>query len=216
MLSRHLSIASLFSPGFYGRRLLLQADAGGDMAVRPELGKVESLPDRPRDLEFERAAPAYDLGCDVDHFTSQGVRVGRDRYDVTADILFEGLVEEERNAQEVVERGIGAKALKGKPLIGKLLEDAESQLASAAVMVACPEKLIEVGRKAVESNIVPLWEFTNETKRLEFTHSVDDLIPIKDYLFLIGKYKHLDTSQLELIEEIGDIRIEMLNNISKS
>jgi len=79
-----------------------------------------------------------------------------------------------------------------------------------------PEKLIEVGRKAVESNIVPLWEYSNATKRLEFTHPVDDPIPIKDYLFLIGKYKHLDTSQLELIEEIRDRRIEMLANISKS
>ena len=50
------------------------------------------------------------------------ISVGRDRYDVPADILLEGLVEEERYAHEVVERGIGAKALEGKPLIGKLFK----------------------------------------------------------------------------------------------
>lgn len=79
-----------------------------------------------------------------------------------------------------------------------------------------PEKLIEVGRKAVESNIVPLWEYTNETKNLEFTHPVDDPVSIKEYLFLIGKYKHLDESQLEFIEQNRDRRIEMLKNISNS
>jgi phenylglyoxylate dehydrogenase beta subunit len=79
-----------------------------------------------------------------------------------------------------------------------------------------PEKLIEVGRKAVESNIVPLWEYTSETKKLEFNHPVDDPISIKEYLFLIGKYKHLDESQLELIEQNRDRRIEMLKNISNS
>jgi len=106
------------------------------MPVRPELGKVESLPDRPRDLEFQCAAPTHDLCCDVDHFSSQGARIGCDRDYVTADILLEGLIEEERNAHEVVERGIGPKALEGKPLIGKLLEDVKGQLASTAVMVA--------------------------------------------------------------------------------
>ena len=134
-LSTHLSIAPPFSPGFFGGRLL-QADAGGDVAVRPELGKVERLPDRPRDLEFQRTAPTYDLCCDVDHFSSQGAWIGCERDDVLADILLEGFVEEERNAHEVVERGVGAKPLEGKPLIGKLLEDTEGQLAPAAVVVA--------------------------------------------------------------------------------
>jgi len=135
MLSTYFSITSPFSSSFCDG-LLLQTDAWGDVAVRPELGKIESLPDRPRDLEFQRTAPTYDLCCDIDHFPSQGARVGCDRDDVTADIFFEGLVEEERNAHEVIERGIGAKALERKPLVGKLLEDAEGQLAPAAVMVA--------------------------------------------------------------------------------
>ncbi len=79
-----------------------------------------------------------------------------------------------------------------------------------------PEKLIEVGRMAVRSNIVPLWEYTDQTKKFEFSHSVDDPIPIKDYLFLIDKYKHLDDSQLEIIEKNRDRRIEILKNILKS
>lgn len=77
-----------------------------------------------------------------------------------------------------------------------------------------PEKLIEVGRKAVQSNIVPLWEYTNETKRLTFNHPVEDPLPIEDFLFLIGKYRHLDASQLKFIEEIRDRRIEMLKKVS--
>lgn len=77
-----------------------------------------------------------------------------------------------------------------------------------------PEKLIEVGRKAVKSNIVPLWEFSNETKEIAFTHPVDDPIPIEDFLFLIGKYKHLDTHQLKYIELIRDRRLNVLRNMS--
>lgn len=79
-----------------------------------------------------------------------------------------------------------------------------------------PEKLIEVGRKAVRSNLMPLWEYTDETKKFKFTHPVDDPIPIKDYLFQIGKFRHLDDPQLEYIEEMRDRRIKILKNISKS
>lgn len=79
-----------------------------------------------------------------------------------------------------------------------------------------PEKLIEVGRRAVRSNLMPLWEYTDETKKFEFTHPVDDPISIKDYLFLIGKYRHLDDAQLEYIQEIRDRRIEILKNMAKS
>ncbi len=79
-----------------------------------------------------------------------------------------------------------------------------------------PEKLIEVGRRAVRSNLMPLWEYTDETKEFRFTHPVDDPIPIKEYLFQIGKFRHLDDSQLEYIEEMRDRRIKILKNISKS
>jgi len=153
ILSAHISIASPFSPGFYDGHLL-QAHAWGDVAVRPELCKVESLPDRPRDLKLQHAASTHDFCCDVDHFSSQCVRIGCDRDNFTADILLEGLVEEERNAHEIVECGIGAKALEGKPLIGEFLEDAKGQLAPAAMMVAPDDP---VGREhGVEARLTEL------------------------------------------------------------
>jgi hypothetical protein len=49
------------------------------------------------------------------------------------------LIEKETDAHQAVVGGIGPKALERKPLIGKLLEDAEGQLAPAAVMVACDD-----------------------------------------------------------------------------
>lgn len=107
--------------------------------------------------------------------------------------------------------------------LDKAREASKKGMAYLHVFSPCPtgwrfpaEKLIEVGRMAVRSNLMPLWEYTDATKEFKFTHSVDDPISIKDYLFLIGKYKHLDDSQLEYIEEMRDRRIEILKNMSKS
>ncbi len=105
----------------------------------------------------------------------------------------------------------------------KALEASKKGMAYLHVFSPCPtgwrfppDKLIEVGRRAVRSNLMPLWEYTDETKQFEFTHPVDDPISIKDYLFLIGKYRHLDDAQLEYIQEMRDRRIEILKNMSKS
>lgn len=77
-----------------------------------------------------------------------------------------------------------------------------------------PDQLIEVGRKAVASNLVPLWEYSNQSKQLEFTHPVDDPAPVEEFLFLIGKYRHLDEHQVAFIREIRDRRIKRLKNMS--
>lgn len=61
-----------------------------------------------------------------------------------------------------------------------------------------------------------MWEYANTTKTLEFTHPVDDPIPVEDFLLQIGKYRHLDKDQLDFIQEIRDRRIEILKNISMS
>ena len=77
-----------------------------------------------------------------------------------------------------------------------------------------PDLLIEVGRKAVQSNIVPLWEYDNNTKNVNLNYPVDNPIPVEEFLFLIGKYKHLDKAQVRFIEEIRDRRIDILRRLS--
>ena len=140
MMQSHVSMGSFF-PSTLACGDLLQADAWRHLAVGPELGKVQELPGGPRDLEPQRLAPGNDLRGNVDHPPSQGIRAGRDRDHLTADVLLERLIEKERNAHEVVEGGIGAVPLKGKPLIGKLFEDAEGQLTAAAMMIAADDPL---------------------------------------------------------------------------
>ncbi|MCG8632584.1 MAG: thiamine pyrophosphate-dependent enzyme [Desulfobacterales bacterium] len=107
--------------------------------------------------------------------------------------------------------------------LDKAARAAETGMAYLHVFSPCPtgwrfppDQLIEVGRKAVKSNLVPLWEYSNETKQLEFTHSVDTPIPVEDFLLKIGKYRHLDSDQLAFIKEIRDRKIEILKNISTS
>jgi phenylglyoxylate dehydrogenase beta subunit len=73
-----------------------------------------------------------------------------------------------------------------------------------------PNQLIEIGRKAVETNLVPLWEYSNETGTLQFTHSVDNPLPVKEFLSLIGKYRHLNQSEIDHIQKTAEQRMEML------
>jgi len=76
-------------------------------------------------------------------------------------------------------------------------------------------KLIEVARKAVETNIVPLWEYECREGRIRFTHPVDKPLPVQAYLSLIGKYKHLDEKQIAFIQEQTNRKIGMLKNLAR-
>jgi len=58
---------------------------------------------------------------------------------------------------------------------------------------------IAVARKAVETNFVVLWEF-DPAGGLRLTRSVDDPLPLADYLEVQGKYRHLSPEQLAHIE----------------
>jgi phenylglyoxylate dehydrogenase beta subunit len=78
-----------------------------------------------------------------------------------------------------------------------------------------PSQLIEVARKAVESNLVPLWEYDYQEGRLRFTHPVENPLPVKDYLKLIGKYRHLDADQIEHIQKMAEKRVEMLRHFER-
>jgi phenylglyoxylate dehydrogenase beta subunit len=59
-----------------------------------------------------------------------------------------------------------------------------------------PDRLIEISRKAVESNMVPLWEYSAAEGGIRFTHSTENPQPVREFLALIGKYRHLSDEQV--------------------
>jgi len=71
-----------------------------------------------------------------------------------------------------------------------------------------PSNLIEVSRKAVETNMAPLWEYTDKDGSIRFTKSVDSPLPVNTYLSLVGKYRHLSEEQVNHIQETTDRQIE--------
>jgi phenylglyoxylate dehydrogenase beta subunit len=105
--------------------------------------------------------------------------------------------------------------------LDKALEAAKRGMAYLHVFSPCPtgwryppKLLIEIGRKAVETNTVPLWEYSYKEDQLRFTQPVDNPKPVKAVLSLIGKYRHLDPEQIDHIQKKTDARIEMLKKIS--
>jgi phenylglyoxylate dehydrogenase beta subunit len=105
----------------------------------------------------------------------------------------------------------------------KAMEAAKRGMAYIHVFSPCPtgwrfspSQLIEAARKAVQTNMVPLWEYSYEEGRLHFTHPVDDPLPVQEYLKLIGKYRHLDAEQADHIQKTVDKMIEVLKSFSES
>ena len=101
--------------------------------------------------------------------------------------------------------------------LDKAIQAAKTGMAYVHVFSPCPtgwrmppSHLIEVGRKAVKSNLMPLWEFENATGEMRFTHPVEDPLPVSEYLSLIGKYRHLSTEQVERIQQHADQQVDML------
>lgn len=79
-----------------------------------------------------------------------------------------------------------------------------------------PDQLIEISRKAVETNLVPLWEYRAEEGGIRFTHPTDQPRPIGEYLNLIGKYRHLSADQVAHIEAGIAQRLRMLQGFQKA
>ena len=73
---------------------------------------------------------------------------------------------------------------------------------------------IEVSRKAVEANIFPLWESEAGSGGIRFTRSPEHPLPVKDYLSLVGKYKHLTEEETARIQTIMDDRMRFLKRLS--
>ncbi len=76
-----------------------------------------------------------------------------------------------------------------------------------------PEKTIEVARLAVETRHFPLWEAEDGSIRL--TRKVAFPKPVKDYLKLLGKFKHLTEREIKEIQEQVDRRYRRLMSLVK-
>jgi phenylglyoxylate dehydrogenase beta subunit len=106
--------------------------------------------------------------------------------------------------------------------LDKAIEAAKRGMAYIHIFSPCPTgwrfspgKLIEVARKAVESNMAPLWEFENKVGRIRFTHPVESPLPVQSYLSMIGKYRHLDEEQLSYIQKTTNERVEILKKFAQ-
>ncbi len=105
--------------------------------------------------------------------------------------------------------------------LGKAIEAAKKGMAYIHVFSPCPtgwrflpSKMIEVSRKAVETNMVPLWEYINEEGLIHFTYPVDNPLPLESYLSLVGKYDHLDKDQTAHIQETINKQVEILKSFT--
>jgi phenylglyoxylate dehydrogenase beta subunit len=77
-----------------------------------------------------------------------------------------------------------------------------------------PSSLIEVSRKAVQTNMVPLWEYINDEGLIRFTHPVDNPLPLDAYLTLVGKYRHLSEEQIAHIQRTVNNQIKILRSFT--
>ncbi|MCD6370092.1 MAG: pyruvate synthase subunit beta [Thermoplasmata archaeon] len=67
-----------------------------------------------------------------------------------------------------------------------------------------PDKTVEISRLAVQTNIFPLYEVVNGTYRI--TVKPKNLKPIKEYLRLQGRFRHLTDEEIEMIQKHVDER----------
>lgn len=105
--------------------------------------------------------------------------------------------------------------------LDKALEASRRGMAYLHVFSPCPtgwrfppSELIEVGRKAVETNVFPLWEFELEAGSIRLTQPVEEPLPVERFLSLIGKYHHLDEEQKSYIRRKTEERIQLLQRFA--
>lgn len=105
--------------------------------------------------------------------------------------------------------------------LGKAIEASKKGMVFIQVFSPCPTgwrfptgRVIEVSRRAVETNMVPLWEFSREEGRIRFTRSVENPLPVESYLSLVGKYRHLDNDQKEHIQRRVNEMVQILKFFS--
>ena len=106
--------------------------------------------------------------------------------------------------------------------LDKAIDAAKRGMAYLHVFSPCPtgwrfspSQLIEVSRKAVETNMVPLWEYENSIGRIKFSRLVDNPLPVEVYLSLLGKYRHLSGEQIAYIQQKTEERIKVLKKFTR-
>ena len=106
--------------------------------------------------------------------------------------------------------------------LDKAIQAAKRGMAYLHVFSPCPtgwrfspEMLIEIGREAVATNLVPLWEYSAAEGGLRFTYPVDNPAPVENLLSKIGKYRHLDENQIKHIQRSAQQKIKMLQSYQK-
>jgi phenylglyoxylate dehydrogenase beta subunit len=104
----------------------------------------------------------------------------------------------------------------------KAVEVAKTGMAYLHVYAPCPTgwrfpsaMTTEVCRMQVLTNFITLWEYDPEGG-LRFTHPVDAPRPVRDYLALIGKYRHLSDEQVGHIQETVDAKIAQLHRMTET
>lgn len=74
-----------------------------------------------------------------------------------------------------------------------------------------PEKAIEVARKAVASNVFPLWEMDENGYKLTENRKP---ISVAEFVQGIGKFKSLTPETIESIQQAADARYETLKKLA--
>lgn len=77
-----------------------------------------------------------------------------------------------------------------------------------------PPMTIEVQRMAVKTNVFPLWEYEKRKGRIQFTHKIDNPLPVERYLSMIGKFRHLNKDEIGHIQKTTTERMELLKSLS--
>jgi len=75
-----------------------------------------------------------------------------------------------------------------------------------------PNQSIQIARKAVASNIFPLWEMKDGKYKITFENKKP--IPAADFLHSIGKFKKLSAEDIEEIQKEADRRYKLIKNLA--
>ena len=103
----------------------------------------------------------------------------------------------------------------------KKLEKAKSikdGMAYIHVYAACPtgwkfspDRTIDIGKMAVETDYFPLWEADNG--KFRFTYRSKSTLPISEFTKMSARFRHLDEAQLVLFEEKVKSRFNLLTSL---
>ena len=104
------------------------------VAPPPEFGEFQAFPYRFGYLQEDLMAGAYHLRCNVDHLSPQCGRIGVHRDHIIADILLERLKKEKHDRHQRIVGRIHPELVKRKPLVRKIFQPPECQLAPAPVV----------------------------------------------------------------------------------